>query len=46
MEEFRAQAMVRGATVLQTARPSPSAGMPFEVFIEVLRELAAYSVPR
>lgn len=43
MEEFRAQAMVRGATVLH-GQAQPSAGMPFEVFIEVLRELAAYSV--
>ncbi len=43
MEEFRAQAMVRGATVLH-GQAQPSAGVPFEVFIEVLRELAAYSV--
>lgn len=43
MEEFRVQAMVRGATVLR-GQAQPSASVPFEVFIEVLRELAAYSI--
>lgn len=43
MEEFRVQAMVRGATVLR-GQAQPATSMPFEVFIEVLRELAAYSI--
>ena len=42
IEEFRVQAMVRGVTVLR-GQAQPSASVPFEVFIEVLRELAAYS---
>ncbi len=42
IEEFRVQAMVRGVTVLR-GQAQPSASVPFEVFVDVLRELAAYS---